>query len=267
MSQIPHSPNRWTAASSQIAIDVSSNSDATQTYRSLTLALMTALSLRSCLITVRDRETNHDHVSMAMIRLNRHLPNGGATYASQYTIQEGPQTIPIADNPDGPNLNMHSVAAWTRSSLTVVDGHLDPIITRITARHRYIDEWLGKTAFFVNWYDDRDAPLCTASFATRSAQADDVRQDLDTPEWLELYLLVGQRLIERRPDPVELDELSDREIEMLTCASQESSVRSGAEKLNITVESYRRRRRALARRMGVPVAQLPTKGTWCILQA
>ena len=266
MTQIPPSPNRWISASAQIAIEVSATTDPDQTYRSLALALMTALNLRSCLITVRDRETNHNHVSMAMMRLNGHLPNGRATYASQYLIQDGPPTIPIADNPDGPHLNMHSVATWTRSSLTVVDGHLDPIITRITARHRYIDEWIHKTSFFVNWYDGRDAPLCTASFATRSDMADNLRQDLDTTDWLELYQLVGQRLVERRPDPAELDGLSDREIEMLTCVARES-VESGAEKLNITVESYRRRRRALARRMGVAVEQLPTEGIRWILQA
>jgi hypothetical protein len=260
------SVSRWVSATAQVAIEVSANSGLDQTYRSLALALMTALNLRSCLITVRDRETNHDHVSMAMIRLNRHLPNGRPTYASQHLIQDGPDVIPIADNPDGPHLNMHSVAAWTRSSLTVVDDHLDPIIKRITARHRYIDEWVNKTSFFVNWYDGRDVPLCTASFGIRPVQADELRQELDSIEWSELYQLIGQRLIERRPDPVELDGLSDRDIEMLTCVAQESVV-DGADKLNITVESYRRRRRALARRMGVAVDHLPTEGIRCILQA
>ena len=261
-----HSPNRWTAAIAQVAIEVSTNTDATQTSRSLALALMTALNLRSCLITVRDRKITHNHVSMAMIRLNRHLPNGGATYASQYLIQDGPDVIPIADNPDGPHLNMHSVAAWTRSSLTVVDGHLDPIIKRITARHRYIDEWVNKTSFFVNWYDGRDVPLCTASFGIRPVQADELRQELDSTEWSELYQLIGQRLIERRHDSVQLDGLSDRDLEVLTCLARDS-VEDAAEKLHITKAHYLRRRRELAQRMNVAIEQLPTEAIRCILQA
>ena len=266
MTPILETPNRWISATAQVAIGVSANSEATQTYRALALALITALNLRSCLITVRDRETNQHHVSMSMIRLNGHLPNGEATYASQYLIQDGPEFIPIADNPDGPHLNMHSVAAWTRSRLTVVDGHLDPMVRQITSAYRYIDEWVGKTSFFVNWYDGRDVPLCTASFGIRPAQAGALREDLDSTEWSELYQLVGQRLIERRPDPVELDGLSDRDLEVLTCLARDS-IEDAAEKLAITKSSYLRRRRELARRMNVAIEQLPTEAIRWILQA
>ena len=266
MTPILETPNRWISATAQVAIEVSANSEATQTYRSLSLAFITALNLRSCLITVRDRETNQHHVSTSMIRLNRHLPNGEATYASQYLIQDGPEFIPIADNPDGPHLNMHSVAAWTRSSLTVVDGHLDPMIRQITARHRYIDEWVGKTSFFVNWYDGRDVPLCTASFAIRPDMADELRQQLDSTKWLELYELVRKRLIERSADPVQLDGLSDRDLEVLTCLARDS-IEDAAEKLAITKSSYLRRRRELARRMNVAIEQLPTEAIRWILQA
>ena len=69
--------NRWLSATAQVGIEVTATSDHEITYQSLAMSLMTALRLRSCLVTARDRHPpNRDHVSMAMVRINRHLPDG-----------------------------------------------------------------------------------------------------------------------------------------------------------------------------------------------
>ncbi len=69
--------NRWLSATAQVGIEVTATSDNEIAYQSLALALMTALRLRSCLVTVRDPQPpKRDHVSMAMVRINRPLPDG-----------------------------------------------------------------------------------------------------------------------------------------------------------------------------------------------
>ena len=259
--------NRWLCATAQVGIEVTATSDREITYQSLAMSLMTALRLRGCLVTARDRHPpKRDHVSMAMVRINRHLPDGSPSYASQYKFQKGPERICIADSADGPHETMHSVVACSGDQITVVRGHEDPLVKRINPATRFVDEWVGKTSFFVCWYDERPVPLAIASFGTRGDMDGGILQDLESPGWNELYHLIGQRLLERNPDPLPLEGLPERNLEMLECLARDS-VEEGMKRLNVTRPTYNRRRRALARKLGIPVEHLPTEAVKWMLKA
>ena len=259
--------NKWLSATAQVAIEVTATSDSETAYQSLAMALMTALRLRSILVTARDpHPPKRDHVSMAMVRLNRHLPDGSPSYASQYRFQQGPERIHIADSADGPHETMHSVVACLGDQIAVVRGHEDPLVKQIDVETRYVDEWVGKTSFFVCWYDERPVPLAIASFGTRGDMDDGILQDLESPGWNELYHLIGQRLLERNPDPLPLEGLPERDLEMLECLARDS-VEEGMRSLNVTRPTYNRRRRTLARKLGVPVEHLPTEAVKWMLKA
>lgn len=242
-------------AITQIASQCATHAEAEHLYRALAMSVMKILQVRACLISVRDRDDNHNHVSMSMVRIGMHLPDGKTTLGSHYEILRGPEHIDIAKSEDGPHLSMHSVAAWSGDTITIVDGNEDPKIKMLQRSRRHLDEWSNKTAFFVCWHDDRPIPICIASFASNQRLGSTTAKHLQSQEWANYHRLCHQRLNERHYSPIELDDISERDRHILKCIALYPADEV-ATKLGITHKSYRRRRSILAKRLGITPEKL-----------
>ena len=259
---------RFLNATTQWAIQAS-RPDMDEVYQSLAISVMKALAIRSCLVAARDPENKLTQVPKTNVRMGMHLPDNSLTLGSHYILTKRLQPNLIANNVDGPHLSMHSIAAWSGDQIVQINGIDDPKVQLLMAnrkallpnaykKERFRGKWANKVMWFVNWHDDHPVPLCSAMFGSQFETCNRIQDDLQSQEWSDFYTLVQDRINERQYSPIELDDISERDREILECiALYPDNV--AATKLGITHKSYRRRRSILANRFGVTPKQLPAK--------